>query len=66
MYLGGKSVLHLVNGDKKFETACFLEADSTSGIWEEFLCNSVTPYVGFPHMIAVEKGPQFTSVAWTN
>lgn len=64
MKLDGISVLHVVDRDTKFSAATFLSGETTSDVWEAFLCIWVAPYAGYPENIAFDQGRQFTSTEW--
>lgn len=66
MSLDGDTVLHVVDKDKKFNTACFLSGESVADFWEAFIRIWVSPYIGYPDVISVDQGPQFKSLDWKN
>lgn len=61
MYLEGKSVLHCVDKDTRFNAAAFLPAETTRAVWMEFVRIWVNAYVGYPDSIAADQGTQFVS-----
>ena len=61
MFLERKSVLHVVDKDKKFSAAAFLRSETTEETWETFMRIWVSVYIGFPDTIATDQGTQFQS-----
>lgn len=61
-----RTVLHVVDKDTKFSAACFLKGESSAETWNAFMMVWVSVYIGFPDVIAVDQGPQFESLEWTN
>lgn len=64
MKLDGETLLHIVERDKKFSAACFMNRESTICTWEEFLHIWVVSYIGYNDIIAKGKGPQFINGEW--
>lgn len=64
MKINRRTVLHAVDRDTKFSAACFTNGESTIDIWEAFLSIWVERYIGYPAILALDQGPQFTSREW--
>lgn len=62
MSLDSPSVLHIVYRDTKFCAACFLNDESASKVWQEFLNIWMTNYLGCPERVELDQGSQFHSI----
>lgn len=61
MKIHKRTVLHMVDKDTKFSVAIFLDNESSKGVWNAFLTEWVTTYIGYPEEVALDQGPQFQS-----
>jgi len=64
MFLDSMAVLHVVDTQTHFSSAIFLQGQSVEDIWYAFLECWVTLYSGYPDVIKVDQGPQFSSPRW--
>lgn len=59
-----QSGLYVVEMVTKYSAACFLSGEKSSNICKALLKILVNAYVGYPDLIAVDQGPQFTIGEW--
>ena len=64
MYLDGKSSLHCVDRETKFNGAAFLSGETSDAVWQTYQSTWSLPYVGHPEHMHVDQGPQFKSRRW--
>lgn len=64
LYIKIRTVLHVVDLDTKYSAECLFSGESSSDIWDALLMIWVSSYVGFPDLIAIDQGTQFTNDEW--
>lgn len=65
MIFNGKSALHCVDVDAKFNAAAILTGKFIADIWNTFTNIWVTIYIGHSEHVAVDRGKQFSSDEFT-
>ena len=64
MWLEGNAVLHVVDCQTHFNSACKLKGHSVEDVWEAFVKCWSSIYTGYPRKLKVDQGSNFTSVRW--
>lgn len=63
--LNGNVVLHCVDRDTKYSSVTISQRQTARDIWKAFLNSSVTAYLRYLDIIAVDQGRQFVSEEFT-
>ena len=62
MYLDGRPVLHIVDGERRFSAASFLPKISKDAVWDAIVLCWSSVYTGHPQNMMVDEGSQFRKV----
>lgn len=63
-WLDSRARLHVVDISTGSGNATFLRCHTVEHVWQAFLECWVTLYLGFPELMMVDQGTQFTSTRW--
>ena len=64
MWLEGNAILHVVDCQTHFNSACELKGQSVEDVWDAFMKCWSSLYTGYPRKLKVDQGSAFTSIRW--
>lgn len=64
MWIDGKAIIHVVDVQTNYQNAGLFKGQSTEDVWDVFVEERSSVYLGHPSKIKVDQGSVFTSKKW--